>query len=262
MDDDLLVRRILSDLFAGEGLEVTAVDRAERALILARTGEFQVMVTDLVLPRMNGIDLVARCQAEVPRMRVVAMSAYASAADMKRLMRHGVVDLLVKPFQPAEAIETVERALAMGAGFQVAFDGLSLPDVLQMCHHLRRSLTLEVEDAGVIVFEDGQMVHAGAGSASGVDALVRLLRLAEGHLRLIPSVAGPRTIDRSFDNALLAAMATLDEQRAGRGRTPTTAPPAEPVDFDELSFDGLLDDAVVTPAPAQAGPRERTVRIA
>ena len=47
VDDDLLVRRILSDLFAGEGLEVTAVDRAERALILARTERSAAPIEDV-----------------------------------------------------------------------------------------------------------------------------------------------------------------------------------------------------------------------
>ena len=88
-----------------------------------------------------------------------------------------------------------------------------------------------------MVFDAGQIIHAEAGAEAGAAALVRLLGLEDGELSLEPRGSGRRTITGSFDTVLLAAIATLDELRAGRRGPAAVADLGE----GEASFAGLLD---------------------
>ena len=218
VDDDALVRAILSDLLGKNGYDTQVATSAEQAIAMLRTAPFEVMLADLNLPAANGLQLVLASQTVAPDLRTVVMSASASAKDFKVAERLGVVDLLVKPFPHSEVLEAIRRAEHRAAGFQASFDGLSITDVLQLCHQLRKSTTVLIEGIGAIYFEDGELVHAEAGIfTTGHEALVTLLDTASGHLSLKAPKSMPHTLKGSFDNILLRAVTALEDQRRERG---------------------------------------------
>jgi CheY-like chemotaxis protein len=248
VDDDALVRSILSDLLTENGFAATVAESAEAALALIQAQPFEVLLTDLNLPLANGLQLMHVCRTVAPNLQTVAMSAYASAADYKTARRLGAVELLVKPFRLEEAIEAVRRAEHRRPGYRASFDGLSLADVLQMCHQLRKSVTVQIDGVGAAYFDEGELVHVEAGQQSGVPALVTLLGATGWELKVEAPALVARTVTGSFANMLLEAMTTLESLQARRSG----------VELPEGTIDAALE-ALETPAAGAETPRRRGV---
>jgi CheY-like chemotaxis protein len=113
VEDEEGIRRLTLTVLAARGYEVlTAADGIEALDIAAsRSGAIDLLVTDVVMPRMNGAELAARMTSLRPGIRVLFISGYAEAALAHQGRLEPGVDLLQKPFDPATLAERVRRAL-------------------------------------------------------------------------------------------------------------------------------------------------------
>jgi len=102
-----LVARILDD--AG-GYAVDEAEDGARALALAATRPYDVVVTDIRMPGADGFELLAAVKARDPAVEVVMMTGYATVQDAVRAMKRGAFDYLEKPFDPDAALAVVARA--------------------------------------------------------------------------------------------------------------------------------------------------------
>ena len=111
-EDEALVRAMASRVLRELGHDVLEAVDGEDALDVAerRSGEIDLLVTDLVMPRMGGLDLAARLRARRPELRVVFMSGYADRAMAARLPAGA--PMLHKPFTPATLTQRVQEVLA------------------------------------------------------------------------------------------------------------------------------------------------------
>ena len=115
VDDDPVILKLLTVNFELEGYTVvTAVDGAE-ALDVARTAEPDVIVADIMMPAMSGLDLVAKLLADpdLSAIPVVLLSAKAQAADVREGLDAGAVDYVTKPFEALDLVARVEAALRL-----------------------------------------------------------------------------------------------------------------------------------------------------
>jgi CheY-like chemotaxis protein len=103
VDDDPLTRRRLGHALERAGLEVWLAGSAESALVCLRQHDFDLLLTDLQLPSLDGRELTRRACAVQPGLRVVWISAAALASPDRPLLR--------KPFSQAELRTFVGRAL-------------------------------------------------------------------------------------------------------------------------------------------------------
>lgn len=116
VDDEPTVRRFASRVLREAGYGVTeAVDGLE-ALSVIRSGMVQLgaVVSDIVMPRMNGVELLRSLALERPRLPVILMSGY----DMNQLTGLGIVSpcgVLSKPFPPERLLAEVRRCIALEA---------------------------------------------------------------------------------------------------------------------------------------------------
>jgi DNA-binding response OmpR family regulator len=113
VDDDPVILRLLQVNFEMEGFTVrTAADGAE-ALESARAEAPDVIVSDVMMPRMSGIDLVRALRADdaTRGVPVLLLSAKAQSADIKAGIEAGADDYLTKPFEPLELVEHVVKLL-------------------------------------------------------------------------------------------------------------------------------------------------------
>jgi two-component system cell cycle sensor histidine kinase/response regulator CckA len=116
VDDEPGVRRFASRVLREGGYEVKeAVDGLE-ALTLIRSGvdDLGAVVSDIVMPRMNGVELLQSLSLERPRLPVILMSGY----DRNHLTRLGIVSpcgVLSKPFPPERLLQEVRRCIALEA---------------------------------------------------------------------------------------------------------------------------------------------------
>jgi len=101
-----LFGRILSDRF-----EVATATDGQRALALALNDDFDVVVTDIRMPGADGFRVLRELKRAKPDVEVVLMTAYGSVEKAVEAMKEGAYDYLTKPFDPDEALLTIERAV-------------------------------------------------------------------------------------------------------------------------------------------------------
>ncbi len=108
VEDEEVVRDVVAAMLEQSGFDVVAVDQAIAALDLCRKGgtRFDLLLTDLVMPAMNGVELATAVQAHLPTTRVIYMSGY-SADDVDVSTPR-----IQKPFTRAQLVETIETTLA------------------------------------------------------------------------------------------------------------------------------------------------------
>lgn len=111
-EDDDSMRAFLERAIRRAGYEVEAVDRGTAALPLIATGTFDLLLTDIVMPEMDGIELAQRASALAPDMRVVFITGFAAVALSRAEGAKPNAKVLSKPFHLRELITEIERLLA------------------------------------------------------------------------------------------------------------------------------------------------------
>ncbi len=111
VDDDPGVRELLEFICTSMGHEVCSLDRAPKALKLLESESFDVVVQDLKMPEMDGIELLKRLKQAYPRLPVIIVTAFSTWDNAVGAMRLGAYDYLRKPFDNDEVRAVVARAL-------------------------------------------------------------------------------------------------------------------------------------------------------
>ncbi|MCE1204036.1 MAG: response regulator [Holophagaceae bacterium] len=113
VEDKDSFRRLLSQALAGSLWKVEAVADPQAALRALEARPFQVLVTDLRLPGMSGLELIRRARRLHPSLRVVLMSAFGEPKDIVEAMRLGADDFLPKPFDLDAFLALLDRLRAL-----------------------------------------------------------------------------------------------------------------------------------------------------
>ncbi len=112
VDDEPTIRCILSQVLEEAGHEVTEAASGEEALETFQTEPFPVVITDIIMKRMSGIDLLQNLKEIEPEVEVVIMTSQGTLDTATSALRAGAFDYLLKPFQDLDAISTlITRAL-------------------------------------------------------------------------------------------------------------------------------------------------------
>ena len=174
-----------------------------------------VLVTDVRMPKLSGIELVLAARQVSPSIAVVVITAFATVHVRKEVMAQGSVTFLEKPFELSALLEAIDRAPAARTGFEGAISLPMLPDLVQMYALARVDGALEISghgSTGVIWFRAGEIVHARCGERSGPTAFFDLLLWQGGRFRLEPGASPPeRTIDASWQSLLIEGARRVDE---------------------------------------------------
>ena len=113
VEDDPVFLRPLLRVVEAEGYEVRAAQNGEVALDLLRREDFDLVLTDKLLPKMDGIELVRQIKSDHPEVAVVIMTAHATVESAVEALRLGAVDFLLKPFDLTEAVLVVRHAIEL-----------------------------------------------------------------------------------------------------------------------------------------------------
>jgi two-component system nitrogen regulation response regulator GlnG len=111
-DDDRAIRTVLSQALGRSGYHERATSSAATLWRWVEDGEGDLVITDVVMPDENGLDLVPRIRRVRPDLRVVVMSAQSTFSTALKATQRGAFDYLPKPFDLKELLAVVGRALA------------------------------------------------------------------------------------------------------------------------------------------------------
>jgi len=112
LDDDRSIREVLRELLVGEGYIVKMAQNGKEALEWITKETFDLVLTDLGMPEMDGIQLLKTLQRIAPDMRVIVVTGRADLEARARVKSPWVHDYVTKPFHPYTILEKVSRALA------------------------------------------------------------------------------------------------------------------------------------------------------
>ncbi|MCK6529095.1 sigma-54 dependent transcriptional regulator [Myxococcota bacterium] len=112
VDDDLSLRQFLEIMLARDGHRVTAAGSGEEALSCLTRDSFDLMITDLNMDGIGGMELLQRTKEHDPAIDVVMITAFATTESAIEAMKRGAFDYVVKPFKIDELRITVDKALA------------------------------------------------------------------------------------------------------------------------------------------------------
>lgn len=248
------IQQLFRELSRGSWEVLTAENHA-RALALLREHRIDVVVLDIGMPVMDGLEFLRLLHRTHPAIQVVMLTGLAAEQSRKASLEGGAALFLEKPASAAgyHAIFAALDALADAApqeGFRGVMRRVGLQEVLQMECLGRKSSVLEVftgNARGRIFIRDGEIVHAETGSLQGEVALYSLLGLRGGEFNLLPFTPPPdRTITGQYEFLLMEAARLSDEQS---GEAPPPHPlkaiPEEPVGREQ---DLLAEEADSRPA--------------
>lgn len=112
VEDDPGLAASLRGVIEDEGHEVVLASRGEQGLAMATSQRCDVVLTDLKLPGLSGLDLVKRLHGAKTRLPIILMTAHGTTEIAIEATRHGAYDYILKPFEMPALLETIDKALA------------------------------------------------------------------------------------------------------------------------------------------------------
>jgi DNA-binding response OmpR family regulator len=168
VDDEPVTRKSLSDILRLEGYNVTSAPNGQAAVEYVRTHQVDLMVVDLRMPGMDGLEVVQVVNQLAPDTEVVLLTAYASTETAIQALRLRIHDYLQKPAPPAQIVSSVKKGLDRRAARMQAKGGV-----------LDSSDAIEALDS--VILDDGTEVDLSRRQIKREEIIVNLTP-AEGRL--------------------------------------------------------------------------------
>jgi CheY-like chemotaxis protein len=215
IDDDPEVVWGIGRYLARSGFSVTTCGDGTEAIELLEQEPFDVLVTDIQMPGLNGLAVLDWAREHRPRLRKMVMTAYGTPTIKQVSMRKGASVYLEKPVDPKLLVDVLSRPPKRDT-FSGVVDSIDLFDYVQLMLVAKHSVVLEVfggeGDEGQIYIERGQVKHAECGKLHGEEAFYHCLSFAGGSFATLPWRAPEKeTIQAPGDFLLMEAARMKDE---------------------------------------------------
>src|SRR5258706_8225801 len=111
VDDEANLRRVLTAQLSRDGYEVHSAPDGEAGLALLREHHIDLVITDLRMPKMDGLELLRQALRTDPELPVVILTAHGTVDNAVEALKTGAFDYITKPFDPAEVRTILRKAL-------------------------------------------------------------------------------------------------------------------------------------------------------
>ncbi|HEX5220194.1 MAG TPA: response regulator [Verrucomicrobiae bacterium] len=201
------------------GPEIQTASSGARALAMLESESYRLLITDLKMPKMDGLQLLSIVRRKFPELRTVVLTSVSDEQFRSRVYALGVDLYWHKPGTESEMkqfLECLESLL--GRELEPGFRGVqskSLVDLVQLECISQSSSVLRITNGpltGCIWVNNGELTDAETDGARGEDAFQKILRWKAGNFEFLPAEANrPRTIFKSYNALLLETAQALDE---------------------------------------------------
>ncbi|MEW6376185.1 MAG: response regulator [Thermodesulfobacteriota bacterium] len=196
--------------------EVMIANNGREAINLLKKNKIDLVISDIRMPDINGLDLLVKIKKEHPQTKVIIMTAYGSSDVQKEANQRGSLFYVEKPFEISDIRKIIIDLIGKKKGFRGKVFGLQLTDIIQMNCLSRLTTALIVTkdgDRGVIYLNEGEIIHAECGEEKGAEAFYRILSWQEGEFVSNIGITSPiQTIYQNWEHLLIEAMRRNDEK--------------------------------------------------
>lgn len=236
-DEDLFLRTVLDGVGgSANGLVVLSARNGREALEVLASRPVDLVVTDLKMPVMDGIELLAEMSRSYPAIPVIVMTAFGTADIERRLLDGGVHAVLDKPLTVDVLLRKIRETLEGAAAGRV--EGITVPTFLQMIALEKKTCTLRIRSGaqvGEVCMHQGQLSRASCGALRGAEAAMAIACWGNAAIEIVAARAPAPNGDApmALESILLEAVRRQDESMKGGGkagpgpeRRPRTQPAA------------------------------------
>jgi CheY-like chemotaxis protein len=196
--------------------EVVIANNGKEALTLLKNNKIDLVISDIRMPDINGLDLLVKIKKDYPDTKVIIMTAYGSSDVQREANRRGSLYYVEKPFEISDIRKIIIDLIGKKKGFQGKVFGLQLTDIIQMncLSRVTTALTLTKDsEKGVIYLNEGEIVDAECGEERGTDAFYKIMSWQEGEFVSNIGIVSPlQTIHQSWEHLLVEAMRKNDDR--------------------------------------------------
>ncbi len=111
VDDELNMRLVLSTMLKKEGYEVASASDGREALQILKSSKIAVVVSDLKMPDIDGMELLSRISEQYPEVPVIMITAHGTIATAVEALKKGALDYITKPFDLDELKNVISKAI-------------------------------------------------------------------------------------------------------------------------------------------------------
>ncbi len=195
VDDDAGQRSLLHSFLTAQGFQVLTADSGAAALALLDSQSVQMLISDVRMPGMSGLETLRRAREKHPLLPVLLVTAYADVRDAVHAMRDGAVDYLEKPIDLDEFLAIVRRVTGMERTVVPTRDmGRELPPSVVVKSPLMRQV---FRDAALVAGSDSRILltgESGVGKEVVADVIHGWSQRASGALVKVNCAAIPENL--------------------------------------------------------------------
>jgi two-component system KDP operon response regulator KdpE len=111
VDDEPIIRETLAEMLSTEGREVITAASGEEALALLQKGSYDLMLLDLIMPGLGGLQVMEKARKIAPGTIIIMLTAHGTLSSAIQAMRHGAHDYVLKPASAPKIMASVEEGL-------------------------------------------------------------------------------------------------------------------------------------------------------
>ncbi len=226
VDDEEAFANTMATFLSSHGFEVETAFEAKNAIALAASKNYQIIVTDINMPGMDGIELIRTIREISPDQRIIVFTGFPSHESQEEAYKLGVLNYLVKPFSTERFLELLNKALTVNGEGLFGPVELTFEDLIQVYSQQLKSMVLEIqngEETGRIHFKNGRIIHAETKTNKGTSAFYEIQSWKVGRFKTEPKVENvTETIDLSVD-ALILEGARLQDEESKEAPPPVTS---------------------------------------
>ncbi|MBI4056833.1 MAG: response regulator [Elusimicrobia bacterium] len=165
VDDEQEIRDLLSYTLVAHGYRVTTAANGQEALEKLKHSKFQLVISDISMPNMSGIEVLEAIKKIDPEIEVILATGYGTIETAVSAMKKGAFDFIQKPFQPHEILIVVEKALeakdlksllTIYESSKAVFRSVKLERLLPVVVQLTQQM-LKADDLSVMLMEKGEL---------------------------------------------------------------------------------------------------------
>lgn len=185
VDDELNMRKGLSDVLEQEGYKVTLAENGQEAMGLIRTAPFDLAIVDVKMAWMNGMELIKKIEQNGSKTPVIVITAYPSLETAIEAVGNGVSDYIVKPFNMERMNKAVEKCIKRKHSSQ---------EIEKLSDELREA-NKRLEETREALVQSGKLVtmgQLGAGVFHEVKNLLGVMSVSAYYLKKSAEIKDPK----------------------------------------------------------------------